>query len=120
MVPRMVNKFLRASLIMLCALAYDHAHSAPFLIADPVPASVQPPPEWYEIVIDGAATPVVSPVQKNADGSVQLHFDLSTLSNGAHTLSVSAANVWGKSTAVPFALNKAAPGAPSSIGLSAK
>jgi hypothetical protein len=97
------------------------------LTCDPYPKTVTQPTE-FELYIDGATTPVKSPVQVNADGSVQMEYDLSSLAAGAHSIVVKAAieDVWGVSESPadpPFTFTKrdltTAPSAPSNIKLSA-
>ena len=82
----------------------------PFLVCDPYPKTVVQPSE-FEIYLDGSTTPVLSQASVNTDGSVQLKLDLSTISNGAHTLTVKAAiaDAWGLSESnptPPFAFTK--------------
>lgn len=80
--------------------------AAPFLVC-----TVDPDAETYVIRVGGTNT---------VETPAPLHFDLGQLSNGQHNLEVAAKNVWGQSTFVPFGFNKAVPGTPSDIGLSAE
>ena len=82
-------------------------------------------PTHFRIYIDGVTTPVDTPVRKNADNSVDLYYDLASLTAGSHNVNVSAAiiDVWGvsESSTVPLAFTKRdvslKPGSPVGIGL---
>ena len=87
-----------------------------FLVCDPVPTTAVQPTS-YKIIIDGG-TPIVAPVQKNADNSVQLHYDVSGLTDGAHAISVSAVDAFGGSTSIPFSFVKGVPAAPTGLAIS--
>jgi hypothetical protein len=77
------------------------ACAAPFLSCDPYPATAALPTSFV-LIIDGGS-PIETGVQINADGSVQLHYDLGTISVGSHTVTVQAKNLWGVSLAsTPF------------------
>lgn len=89
-----------------------------FLTCDPYPASAAV--TQFKLWMD-AAPVVVSPALINADGSAALHYDLTSLAAGNHTVKVSAANGWAESPqSVPFAFVKpsASLAAPSGLKLS--
>ena len=94
------------SMILICILLFSlSAWASPFLVCDPYPSSGQLP-TGFLITIDNG-TPIATGVQTNADGSVQLHYDVSGLAAGAHTVTVQATNVWGSSAAsAPFSFVK--------------
>ena len=86
---------------------------AVFVVSDPVSSNQ---PTKYVITMDGGAAFEVDP--QPVTGGVRLHYDVTGVSNGTHNMTVSAKNMWGQSTAVPFSFAKAVPTAPSNIALS--
>ena len=94
------------ALLLMLAFAYP-AFSAPFLVSDPDPTQTADQCVYQE----GTAAPVVTPTVGFA-----CHADLSTVTTGSHTLSVSLKSaLWGtQSAAVPFTF--ARPGAIASPG----
>jgi hypothetical protein len=101
---------------ILIAMAAE-ADASPFLVCTPVPAT-SPQPTSY--TIQGLpAVNVAVPATKNADGSVQLHYDLTGLAVGSYTVTATATNLWGTSPAsVPFTFSSALPAAPMSLSVS--
>jgi len=75
--------------VLLLAPLSCFARAANYLTADPYPAGTDQP-DQFEVTIDGAAAPVVSPAITNADGSrqLQLALDPLNLTVGSHTFSV--------------------------------
>ena len=97
------------------------AESAPFLVCDPYPASGQQPIAFILIFDNG--TPMEVGIQTNADGGVQLHYDLSSLAVGAHTVVAQSKTLWGVSaSSVPLSFVKPAtvPAAPTTLQLKAQ
>jgi hypothetical protein len=90
-----------------------------FLVCASYPStSVQP--DSFSVVMDGGAA-VSSPALKNADGSVQLHYDLATLPDGSHSVTVKAVStLYNKSSAAsaPFVFVSGAPTTPGTITIS--
>ena len=106
---------LAIALIMLplCAFA-----AGPYLVCDPYPASAVQP-TGFTCTFDALA-PTPIPISTNADGSVQMHFDLAALNltNGNHTVKCSAQDAWGSSgDSAPFAFTKGVPSPPANIRL---
>ncbi len=92
------------------------SEAAPFVICDEYTTSMSQPTS-FSVTMDGG-TAVSSTPQTLANGSVRLHYDLAGLAAGNHNMTVSACNVWGCSSATPFAFTKSVPGQPANIGLS--
>lgn len=95
---------------------------APFLSCAIYPAGPAQPSE-FEIYMDGATTPVISPAF-TVSGGVRMHYDLSTMTVGNHTVTAKAAKTtpeWGRlvsSSSPPFAFTRpSAPSAPTDIVL---
>lgn len=71
------------------------ALASPFLVCDPYPAGLSQALMPISFIIKGlSATPISTPVQTNADGTIQLHYDLSGLGNGSYSVIVDAVNVF--------------------------
>ena len=92
------------------------AFAGPFLVCSPVAGDSV---SHYLVKVDGVAA-ITIPAFGNPDGSVMIHYDLAGFSNGNHSLSIAAANIWGESTYVPFDFTKAAPGNPQGFSLSSE
>lgn len=93
------------------------AFGSPFLVCNSYPTTVSQPTDFM-VTVD-LATPVDSPAQANPDGSVQLHYDLAAVANGAHTVTVTACNQWGCSAASsPFSFAKATSATPAGLSIS--
>jgi hypothetical protein len=83
------------------------AESSPFLVCDPYPVTIQQPTSFL-LTFDGGA-PIEVPAVINTDGSVQIKYDMSSISTGGHTVIAQAKNVWGVSAASsPFVFTKPA------------
>jgi hypothetical protein len=99
-------------LVLVAALVLGFStivESAPFLVCDAYPSSGQQPTSFL-VSFDGGAA-IETGVQTNADGGVQLHYDLSALATGSHVVTVQAKNVWGVSaSSVPLSFVKPATG----------
>ena len=87
---------------------------SPFLVCGPVDADSV---THYLVKVDGGSATIV-PAFGNPDGTVMIHYDLGTFSNGVHHLEIAAANVWGRSEYVPFDFNKVVPNIPGGFELS--
>jgi hypothetical protein len=93
----------------------------PFLVCDSYPSSA-PQPTSFVLTFDNSA-PIEVPVYVNTDNSVQIHYDLTALSSGAHTVVAQAKDLWGVSDAsAPFAFTKPAGklGTPSNVKINVK
>jgi hypothetical protein len=94
-----------------------------FLTADPYLATDPAKPDSF--LISGLPLPVTSPAVVNADGSVELHFDLTGTADGTYTVTVEASLkgvVSAGSAAFTFTLPVApplVPGVPQNVRLSA-
>ena len=73
-------------------------NAGPFLICDPNPTA-----ETY--LIEGSIT--ASNIIAEGDGSIK--YDLAGIAEGLFNIQVSACNLWGCSTPVPFSFTKALP-----------
>ena len=72
------------------------AHGTPFLSCDPYPAGLDQASRPVSFVLTGLAPrPISTPATVNADGTIQLHYDLATLSPGNYTVAASAVNALG-------------------------
>ena len=83
--------------------------ASPFLVCDPYPTTTVQPTH-FNLVIDGGTAFDVA-AYKNTDNSVILYYNLSTITNGSHTITVKAVVIdplWGRaeSASVPFAFVK--------------
>ena len=102
-------KRLLFALLLLPTLA----HAAPFLVCDPAP--VGEGVTSYKIIEGGVTTATPAP----------LHHDLTSVSSGAHSITVAACRddvVWGTlcSSTVPFAYSRPGnPGVPVGFGIKA-
>jgi hypothetical protein len=95
--------------------------AAPFLVADAVTPASDPNLNPVSYTLTGIGTsPVSTPAVQNANGTLQLHYDLSTLPNGSYTVAAVAVNVFGNSSAesAPLTFTKGAPGTPTSLRIS--
>lgn len=87
------------------------AWAGPFLVCNPYSAADGV--TNFKVTMDSAAPADSAPVSNS------LHYDLSTVSNGAHTVMVQACNVWGCSaSSSPFGFTKSVPGGPTGIVIS--
>jgi hypothetical protein len=83
---------MKTILLILLALA-NVAWGAPFLVCDAVPAQAQTNLNVVQYVITGlSTTPITTQAMINADGSQQLHYDLSAVANGSYTVTAAAVN----------------------------
>jgi hypothetical protein len=109
-------------LMLLYSLVYTFAlHASPFLVADAVTPASDPNLNPVSYVLTGLGTsPVSTPAVQNANGTLQLHYDLATLANGSYTVSAAAINVFGNSSAesAPLTFTKGAPGTPTNLRIS--
>jgi len=86
----------------------------PFLICDPMAAALV---DRFLVEIDG------NPIQVDgelAGDQVRLHYDVTDIETGSHTVRVAACNEWGDGEfSDPFEFEKALPGQVFGLGLSA-
>lgn len=98
-----MKKIFLALLLLMAFSAI--VESAPFLVCDPYPVTIQQPTSFI-LTFDGGA-PVEVPAVSNTDGSVQIKYDLSSIAIGGHTVVAQAKNLWGVSAASsPFVFTK--------------
>ena len=97
------------------------AQAAPFLVADAVTPASDPSLNPVSYRITGLATSAIStPATMNANNTIQLHYDLSTLANGNYTVTAIAVNTFGLPSAAsaPLSFTKGAPGTPTNLRIS--
>ena len=105
--------FTIAVALFLVMLFPAIASASPFLVCDPYPAGSAV--TSFTLFWDGATTGVVVPVLTDATGTY-FHVDLSTVTNGSHTVKARARNSWGESAdSLPFTFVKLVPSAPLNI-----
>lgn len=79
--------------------------AGPFLVCDPYTAADGI--TSFNLTIDSGSPTSIVPV------NMALHYDLSGLANGAHTVTAQACNLWGCSTSSsPLAFTKSVPASP--------
>jgi hypothetical protein len=94
------------------------AFASPFLVCDPYPAGLDQNTMPVSFILKGlSANPISVPVQTNQDGTIQVHYDLSTLGNGNYTVIADAVNVFGgvSPDSLPFVFTKGVPAPPSNL-----
>jgi hypothetical protein len=94
---------------LLWSIGADVAWASPFLVCDPYPAGLDQNTSPVSFILKGlSANPISTPVQTNQDGTIQLHYDLSTLGNGTYTVIADAVNVFGgvSPDSAPFRVHK--------------
>ena len=104
--------------LLLLLLFAVRAYAAPFLVCDPYPANADPSVTPTTFILKGlAANPIMTGAQINPDGTVQLHYDLATLSNGNYTVVADAINVFGGASpdSLPFVFTAGIPAAPNNL-----
>jgi hypothetical protein len=117
----MLTKAPWMMLALLLALA-KVATATPFLICDPYPFDSNSP--WLNpttfIIAGLTASPFSVPASINADGSAQLHFDLSNVPFGSYTVTAAAVNTSGgiSSPSLPFTFILGNPIPPNNLRLS--
>jgi hypothetical protein len=105
-------------LALVCALM---GHASPFLEADAVPQASDPNLNPVSYVITGLATSAITTAAvQNADGTLQLKYDLGSLANGTYTVSAAAVNIFGGESvqSAPFSFSKGSPGTPTGLRIS--
>lgn len=105
-------------MFLLLFLVIGVARASPFLVCDPYPAGLDQSTMPVSFVLKGLAqNPISVQAQVNQDGTVQLHYDLSTLGNGTYTVLADAVNVFGgiSPDSSPFTFTKGVPAPPSNL-----
>ena len=100
--------FFALGLFFLGWLIVANAQANPFIVCDP-----QVNVTHYVVTIDGVTD--IVPAFDLGDGTFQLRYDLSNISEGEHTCELKARNQWGDSIPVPFPFTKALPVVPGNI-----
>lgn len=86
------------------------SYAGPYLICDVYSTTVTQPTE-FEVYMDGATSPVISPAQ-SVTGGVRLHYDLTSISVANHSVTIKAVRVdpiWGRlvsASSVPFSFTR--------------
>ena len=114
-----VEQKVKPFLLLLFSSAL--AHAAPFLVADAVAVASDPNLNPVSYVLTGLSTSAISvAAAQNADGTLQLHYDLATLPNGSYTVTATAVNIFGNTSApsAPLTFTKGAPGTPTNLRIS--
>lgn len=95
-------------IVLVVVLIPIMSYAAPFLSCPPYALTGTQPTE-FEIYIDGATTPIISPALI-VDGKVILHHDVGSVAAGKHTVVIKAVTVdpkWGRLESIatnPFVL----------------
>jgi hypothetical protein len=109
---------MKTIFLILWLLLAQTAVATPFLVCDPYPAGADPSVTPTTFVLKGlGANPIMTAAQVNPDGTVQLHYDLATLSNGNYTVLVDAVNIFGgvSPDSAPFVFTAGIPAAPANL-----
>ena len=88
------------------------AYASPFLVCDPIQAGADQFTKPASYILTGlGANPISTPATVNADGSVQLHYDLVNLQNGTYTVTAAAVSAVGgvSPASSPFLIHKRNP-----------
>jgi hypothetical protein len=97
------------------------ARATPFLVCDPVPGNLDQFTKPVSYVITGlSSSPITTPATVNADGTIQLHYDLASLPHGSYSVTAAAVNSLGgvgPSSTPPFAFTNGLPAAPTTLRL---
>ena len=104
-----------ALLLMVIAQA---ALGSPFLVCDAVPAALDQFTKPVSYVVTGlGGTPISTQATTNADGTVQLHYDLQSLPHGSYTVTASAVNALGgiSGASDPFSFTSGVPAIPTTL-----
>lgn len=105
-------------LLALFLVSAGIAYSTPFLVCDPYPAGLDQATRPVSFVLTGLSpNPLSVPATVNSDGTVQLRYDLATLSNGNYTVVASAVNGLGgiSPASLPFVFIRGAPNVPTNL-----
>jgi hypothetical protein len=109
---------MRWILTALMTVIAPLAWGSPFLVCDPYPAGLDASTKPVSFVVTGlSGTPLSVPATINADSTIQLHYDLSTLAHGSYTVTASAVNVFGgvSGASDPFSFTSGVPATPTNI-----
>jgi spore coat protein U-like protein len=104
--------------LLLLLLFAGRAYASPFLVCDPYPANADPSVTPATFILKGLSTnPIMTGAQVNPDGTVQLHYDLATLSFGNYTVIADAVNVFGGVSldSAPFVFTAGIPAPPANL-----
>lgn len=107
---------MRATVLFL--LLVIRVMASPFLVCDPYPAGLSQAVMPVSFILKGlSANPISTPATINQDGTIQLHYDLGSLSNGTYTVIADAVNVFGgvSPDSGPFVFTNGVPAAPSNL-----
>jgi hypothetical protein len=108
-----MKKLLVTAISLFCILIFiGTSFGSPFVVTAPQDEALV---TGYIVTLD--ATPTNVTPQVLGDGTVRCVYDLNGISEGNHSLSIKATNIWGESNDIPFSFTKALPPDPSSIQL---
>ena len=102
----------------LICLTARIALGSPFLVCDPVPATLDQFTKPVSYVVTGlGGSPISTQATTNADGTVQLHYDLQSLPHGSYTVTASAVNALGgiSGASDPLSFTSGVPATPTSL-----
>lgn len=108
---------MRLLLLLLLALA-TLVKASPFLVCDPVPASLDQFTKPVSYVVTGlGGTPISTQATTNQDGTVQLKYDLQSLPHGSYVVTASAVNALGgiSGASDPFSFTSGVPAIPTAL-----
>lgn len=105
--------------LLVLLLTTAAASASPFLVCDPVSGSLDQFTKPASYVITGlSSTPISTAATVNADGTVQLHYDLAQLPHGTYSVTAAAVNSLGgvgPESAPPFSFTSGLPAAPTTL-----
>lgn len=93
-------------------------YASPFLVSDSYPAGLSQALMPVNFILSGlSANPITTAAFTNPDGTIELHYDLSTLGNGTYTVTAAAVNVFGGSSpaSAPFTFTRGTPSTPTNL-----
>ena len=104
--------------LVLILYPLSRLYASPFLTADPYPAGLSSATMPINFILKGlSANPITTPATVNPDGTIQLHYDLSSLGNGTYTIIADAVNVFGgvSPDSAPFTFTVGVPATPTNL-----
>lgn len=98
--------------LVLIFISATFVLASPFVVTDPVSSKL-----LKECVIKIDGTESIINAQAVDSDNVRCVIDVESVSEGEHTISIKAKNIWGESDEVPFVFSKQLPPNPSNIHL---
>lgn len=97
-----MKKILVTAILLLMA---SIASASPYLVCDPIPATNATAAVEAFVISEVSKTDITVPAQAD----FTLKYDLAGVTDGMHTWSVKACNIWGCSATSPFGFTKSLP-----------